>query len=415
MFSAVVGRAIKCTAPVQHAHRSIRLASTAVEPEVLVERQGDVAFVTLNRPKALNALTTNMIRIMTKELVQLNSSPDVGLVVLRGAGGKAFCAGGDIKVLSSGKDGSPEARAAQEAFFREEYMLDHLIARSSSLKPYVSLLDGVVMGGGFGVSIGAKMRIATDKTVFAMPETGIGLFPDVGGSYYLPRLPKGLGMYLALTGNRINGAATTLAGLTTHYVPDSKYSAVQDELGSCRSADNVMELLQSSAVTGKALADAAADADTVQHRQLIQRAFTHNSVEDIMSELVAASRDTFDEDGAAWAGKQAKTLSRVSPTSLAVTFAAQQAGKGLSLEQAFEQEFSAALTFMRGTDFYEGVRALLVDKDRNPKWQPDSISAVQHADVRKYFSLPEGVEPLKLFGLRDMVDLSGVQDNVPRM
>jgi len=414
MISAAIRKSIKSTAQAP-ALRSLRYASSTTEPDVLVERQGDVAFVTLNRPKALNALTTNMIRIMTKELIQLNSSPDVGLVVLRGAGGKAFCAGGDIKVLSSGKDGSPEARTAQEDFFREEYMLDHLIARSSALKPYVSLLDGVVMGGGFGVSIGAKMRIATDKTVFAMPETGIGLFPDVGGSYYLPRLPRALGMYLALTGNRINGAATTVAGLTTHYVPDAKYATVQEELGSCRSADNVLELLQSSASTGKALTEAAAGADTVQHSELIERTFAHNSVQDIMSELLAASRDTFHEDRAAWAGKQAKTLARVSPTSLAVTLAAQRAGKGLTLEQAFEQEFSAALNFMRGTDFYEGVRALLVDKDRSPKWTPDSIAAVQVSDVQQYFSLPAGVKPLKLFGLRDMVDLSGIEDNVPRM
>lgn len=386
-----------------------------IAPDVLIDRHAAVAQVTLNRPKAMNALNLSMVRTLTEQLLKLNSDPSVAAVVLQGAGGRAFCAGGDIKVLTAGKDGAPEARAAQEAFFREEYTLDHLIARSSAFKPYVALLEGLVIGGGFGVSIGASVRVATDSTHFSMPETGIGLFPDVGGSYYLPRLAPGLGMYMALTGSPITGAAAVQAGLATHYVKPESMAALKADLGQCQSGAQVEDLVQGLAASREEVTALAADADHVKHASLIEQAFTHNSVLDIVSELGAALSRAEDDASATWVKRSLKTLQRVSPTSLAVTFQAQQAGSTMSLEDVFKMEFAVALNCMRGVDFYEGVRAQLVDKDRKPVWQPSTLQQLEQASVDGHFKLPQGVQGLELMKKQDMVDSSGILDETPRM
>jgi len=206
------------------------------DADVLFEMRGAVGLITLNRPSALNALTRDMCLRMSEQLRQWARDEKISLVVVRGAGDRAFCAGGDIKALyESGKAGT---RYVTD-FYADEYRLNTLIKEYS--KPYVALIDGITMGGGVGVSVHGSHRVAGDKTVFAMPETGIGLFPDVGGSYFLPRLPGALGMYLALTGARLKTADALYAGIATHYVPSVRHHALLDGLSNSGDIDRVMD------------------------------------------------------------------------------------------------------------------------------------------------------------------------------
>ncbi|MEX2009578.1 MAG: enoyl-CoA hydratase/isomerase family protein, partial [Dongiaceae bacterium] len=293
-------------------------------PPILFERRGRLAVVTLNRPAALNALTLDMIRRLDRKLADWAVDPSVGAVVIRGAGGRAFCAGGDVRALY---DGDAEIRAT---FYRDEYRLDRRVFRFP--KPYVALIDGVVMGGGVGVSVHGSHRVASERTLFAMPETGIGLFPDVGGGYFLPRRPGRIGMYLALTGARLRAADCLYAGIATHHVPGDRLDALVDAL-----ADGDVD----AALTR--FASDPGPPPMAEHRAAIDRCFGGGSVEAIIETLGAESGD--------WARTTRETLAAKSPMSLRLTFRQLSAGATLDFEAVLVMEYRLSQFCMAGHDF----------------------------------------------------------------
>ncbi|XP_059198682.1 3-hydroxyisobutyryl-CoA hydrolase, mitochondrial [Centropristis striata] len=349
------------------------MMSSQVQPEVLLEKVGNAGVITMNRPKVLNALNMTMVKQIYPQLKKWESDSDTDIVIIKGAGGKAFCAGGDIRaVTEAGKVGDPLA----QDFFREEYTLNNAIG--TCRKPYIALIDGITMGGGVGLSVHGRFRVATEKTLFAMPETAIGLFPDVGGGYFLPRLQGKLGLFLALTGFRLKGRDVQRAGVATHFVESNKIPELEKELVDLKSpsAEDVSRVLdsfqkQSSLDSEKAFV-------LEKHMSDIDRLFSSSSVEGIMQNLKA--------DGSEFATKQAATLSRMSPTSLKLTYRQLQEGAALSLQDVLVMEYRLSQACMRGCDFYEGVRAVLVDKDQNPKWKPPTLEEVSEQMVDQSFS-----------------------------
>uniref|UniRef100_A0A669EFL0 3-hydroxyisobutyryl-CoA hydrolase n=1 Tax=Oreochromis niloticus TaxID=8128 RepID=A0A669EFL0_ORENI len=337
--------------------------SSHAEPEVLLEKVGRAGVITMNRPKVLNALNLTMIRQIYPQLKKWESDNETDIVIIKGAGDKAFCAGGDIRaVTEAGKVGDSLA----QDFFREEYILNNAIG--SYRKPYIALIDGITMGGGVGLSVHGRFRVATEKTLFAMPETAIGLFPDVGGGYFLPRLQGKLGLFLALTGFRLKGRDVQRAGVATHFVESKKIPDLQKELVDLKSpsAEDVSRVL-----------------DSYQSQVRIScpnsvRLFSASSVEGIVKNLKT--------DGSEFAKKQTETLSKMSPTSLKITLKQLQAGASLSLQDVLVMEYRLSQACMRGYDFYEGVRAVLVDKDQNPKWNPSTLEEVSDQMVEQCFS-----------------------------
>jgi len=336
-----------------------------MEAEVLFEQRGAIGLITLNRPKALNALTLAMCLAMRDQLKAWAVDPTVTAVVARGAGEKAFCAGGDIRFLhDSGKAG--DGGALQ--FWADEYRLNTLIKRYP--KPYVALVDGIVMGGGVGVSAHGSHWVATEKTLFAMPETGIGLFPDVGGTYFLPRLPGKVGIYLGLTGARLKAADCLHAGIASHFVPSA-------------ALDGLVERLAAGEAVDAALAAVATDVGPAPidvHRAAIDRLFAGDTVEAILAAL--------DADGADFAKAQAATLRTKSPTSMKLTLRQLQEGAHLEFEDCMRLEYRLTQAIVTGHDFYEGVRAVIIDKDQAPKWQPAALEEVTLAIVDAAFATP---------------------------
>ncbi|XP_029566757.1 3-hydroxyisobutyryl-CoA hydrolase, mitochondrial [Salmo trutta] len=342
--------------------------------EILVEKVGNAGVITLNRPKALNALNMNMIRLMYPQLKKWETDKETDIVIVKGAGGKAFCAGGDIiAVTEAGKIGD----ALAKNFFREEYILNNTIGTYQ--KPYVALIDGITMGGGVGLSVHGRFRVATEKTLFAMPETAIGLFPDVGGGYFLPRLQGQLGLFLALTGFRLKGRDVQRAGVASHFVESQKIAALEKELVDLKtpSIEDVSRVLDS--YQKRSSLDAEKPFVLEQHIDLIDKLFQSNSVEGIVHNLKT--------DGSPFAQKQAETLAKMSPTSLKITFKQLQAGGAMSLQEVLVMEYRLSQACMvKGSDFYEGVRAVLVDKDHSPKWSPSTLKEVSEQSVEDCFS-----------------------------
>lgn len=342
--------------------------------EILVEKVGNAGVITLNRPKALNALNMNMIRLMYPQLKKWETDKETDIVIVKGAGGKAFCAGGDIRaVTEAGKIGD----ALAKNFFREEYILNNTIGTYQ--KPYVALIDGITMGGGVGLSVHGRFRVATEKTLFAMPETAIGLFPDVGGGYFLPRLQGQLGLFLALTGFRLKGRDVQRAGVASHFVESQKIAALEKELVDLKtpSIEDVSRVLDS--YQKRSSLDAEKPFVLEQHIDLIDKLFQSNSVEGIVHNLKT--------DGSPFAQKQAETLAKMSPTSLKITFKQLQAGGTMSLQEVLVMEYRLSQACMvKGGDFYEGVRAVLVDKDHSPKWSPSTLNEVSEQSVEDCFS-----------------------------
>lgn len=333
------------------------------EPEVLFSRKGGAGIITLNRPRALNALTLGMVRLIHPQLKAWADDPAVKLVLIEGAGERAFCAGGDIRALHDwGKASDPQVIG----FYAEEYRLDTCIKRYP--KPYVALMDGIDMGGGVGLSVHGSVRIATERLVFAMPETGIGLFPDVGGTFFLPRCPGEIGMFLALTGERLKAADAIYAGIADVFVPSDRLGALKERLTGGATVE--------AALSG--LADDPGTPPLAEHRAGIDRHFSESSVAAIVGSLEA--------DGGEWALKVAATLSTKSPTSLLVAYRQMREGAKLSFEECMKLEFRLTNRFMRGHDFYEGVRAIIIDKDQKPKWEPAAIGDVSAAEIERYFS-----------------------------
>lgn len=333
------------------------------ENEILFERRGAVGLITLNRPKALNALTHAMCLEMKTQLNVWAVDASVKSVVVRGAGERAFCAGGDIRALyESGKAGTPYALE----FYRDEYILDAAIKHFP--KPYIALIHGIVMGGGVGVSVHGSHRVAGEAAMFAMPETGIGLFPDVGGSYFLPRCPGQIGMYLALTGARLKTADTLYAGVATHFVGAAKWEALVAQLAEGAAPDDVLTALGET-LPGDFLSE---------HRAAIDRVFGGQSVEEILAALDAEHTD--------WASDTAATIRTKSPTSLKITFRQIRDGAKLGFDDCMRMEFRMVNRIIAGHDFYEGVRATILDKDGAPRWKPAALSDVSEADVHAYFA-----------------------------
>ncbi|XP_030614639.1 3-hydroxyisobutyryl-CoA hydrolase, mitochondrial [Archocentrus centrarchus] len=349
------------------------MMSSHAEPEVLLEKVGRAGVITMNRPKVLNALNLTMIRQIYPQLKKWESDNDTDIVIIRGAGDKAFCAGGDIRaVTEAGKVGDSLA----QDFFREEYILNNAIG--SCQKPYIALIDGITMGGGVGLSVHGRFRVATEKTLFAMPETAIGLFPDVGGGYFLPRLQGKLGLFLALTGFRLKGRDVQRAGVATHFVESKKIPDLEKELMDLKlpSAEDVSRVLDS--YQNQSSLDAEKPFILKKHLSDIDRLFSSSSVEGIMKNLKT--------DGSEFAKKQAETLSKMSPTSLKITFKQLQVGASLTLQDVLVMEYRLSQACMRGCDFYEGVRAVLIDKDQNPKWNPSTLEEVSDQMLEQCFS-----------------------------
>jgi enoyl-CoA hydratase len=318
------------------------------EPTVIARREGAAGTILMNRPRALNALDQGMIEGIAATLTQFRADPAVGLVVLEGAGGRAFCAGGDvrrIRELALAGDA-----AGIEAFFAAEYTMNRAIAEFP--RPWISLIDGVCMGGGIGVSVHGSHRVVTEHALLAMPETAIALFPDVGTSFVLPRLPGALGMYLALTGARLKGAEAVEAGLATHFVPRARLPALREAL------------LSGDAAAVERFAAEVAPGPIAARRAAIDRCFGQSSL--------AGIRDALDAEGDDWAAEQLATLARMSPTSLAVTFELLTRGATMDLPSCLATELALTRTVTRHPDFAEGVRAVLVDKDNAPRWAPQA-------------------------------------------
>ena len=342
------------------------------DAEILFEKRGAVGLITLNRPKALNALTHAMCVSMRAQLAAWATDAAIKCVVIQGEGERAFCAGGDIRTLyDSGKAGTPYA----VEFYRDEYLLNAAIKHYP--KPYVALLRGFVMGGGVGVSVHGSHRAADETMLFAMPETGIGLFPDVGGSFFLPRLPGELGMYLGLTGSRLKTADALYAGVATHFVPASQRQALIDALSNGMECDQVM----------RKLAQNPAEATISALRSTIDRIFAATSIEMVLAAL--------DSEGTDWASETAKTIRGKSPTATKLAFRQIRNGKSLDFDDCMRMEFRMVNRVIAGHDFYEGVRATIIDKDGAPRWQPSQLSDVSDADIDAYFA-PLGNKELPL-------------------
>jgi enoyl-CoA hydratase len=318
------------------------------EPEIICERRGAAGCVLLNRPGALNALTPGMTRALGEALASWADDDAVARVVVRGAGDRAFCAGGDIRLIF--EQGRAGDHASQLAFWREEYRLNRLIARYP--KPYVALMDGFVMGGGAGVSIHGSHRIAGDRLGFAMPEVSIGFFPDVGATWFLPRLPGGFGAYLGLTGARIGAGDALATGLATAYVPSDRFAALAEALTAPGDTD---------AIVGR-FAAPAPEARLASHRAIFD---VFGAAQDPLSLL--AGLEGMDDD---FARETARVLRTKSPTSVAIGLRQMHIGGDLSIEEALRVEFRIVSRICRMPDFYEGVRAAIIDRSRPAIWSP---------------------------------------------
>jgi len=327
------------------------------EDTVVTRRDGRVGRILLNRPKALNALDQDMIRACAEKLRAWRDDPHVHAVVIEGAGDRAFCAGGDIRALRERLIAGDHAVVDQ--FFTEEYALNLMIATFP--KPYVALIDGLCMGGGIGLSVHAPYRVATEHAAFAMPETAIGFFPDIGATHFLPRLPGRIGLYLGLTGLRAAGADAVHAGLATHFTPRARLP----DLSAALALHGVAALA--------AFAEPLPAFSLAQDLDAIDFAFSGESVTEIVRRLQSAT--------GAWADAALKALRSVSPSALHWTLQALRRGADLTLPQALDAEFRLTRTTMAHPDFAEGVRAMVVDKDREPAWQPARIEDVDPAAI----------------------------------
>ena len=345
--------------------------------EVRFDVQGAIGCITLDRQRALNALTLEMIRAMQVQLDSWKEDPKVAAVLIEGAGEKAFCAGGDVVTvrrsrLEAGDTGKPTTLMLD--FFGDEYRLNRSIADYP--KPYIALLDGVTMGGGVGISVHGDFRIVSERTLFAMPETGIGLFPDVGGGWFLPRCPGETGTYLALTGVPVKAADCLYIGAATHFVPGDSLQAMRNDLLALEFSGDAAEPIT------RLLAEYATpcgSAPLAGHRSMIDSVFSYDRMEDIRAALEA--------DDGSFGRETAALLDHRSPTSLKVTLEMMRRGaRCASLAEDLEMEFTMVQSFMLADDFFEGVRALLVDKDRAPKWSPTTLDEVTPEAVAGYFS-----------------------------
>lgn len=339
--------------------------------EIIFDRRGGLVVVTLNRPRALNSLSYDMCLALDEGLKRWQADPGVGAVLIKGQGDRAFCAGGDIRriydlLISEGPDEAV-------AFYAAEYPMNTRLHRFT--KPWIALLDGVTMGGGVGVSIHGSHRVVTERTVFAMPETGIGFFPDVGGTYWLPRAPGALGMYLGLTGARLGAADCLAAGTGTHFIAAARLANLEEALAGAdfgadphRTVDEVLQRFEGD----------SGPSELVDLRARIDACFGAETLDAVLEALAG--------EPSGWGAAQLEILNGKSPTSLAVTFRQLRTGRDLDFEDAMRLEYRLVHRFLEGHDFREGVRALIVDKDNDPRWQPAELAEVEPGAVDAYFA-----------------------------
>ncbi|WP_375393431.1 enoyl-CoA hydratase/isomerase family protein [uncultured Sphingomonas sp.] len=333
--------------------------------DVLTTIEGRIGRIRLNRPKALHALNLPMCAGILDALNAWRTDPAVEIVLIDHAEGRGFCAGGDIRMLadSGAKDGV-DARA----FFHAEYRMNH--ALFTYAKPTVAVMDGITMGGGVGLALPCDYRIATENTKFAMPETGIGLFPDVGGGWYLSRLPGRMGQYLALTGHRIDGADCLALGLATHYLTSARLDGVKDW---------ITERPQEIALVLEGSSDVPDDGEVMQHCKEIDRLFASDRLEDIYAALAA--------DPDEWATKTLATLKTKSPQTMKVSLKLLLDGRAMAtFEDEMRQEYAVGARVVQRHDFLEGVRAVIVDKDNAPRWNPDTPEGVTDHVIDQIFA-----------------------------
>jgi enoyl-CoA hydratase len=350
--------------------------------EILLGRKGGLAMLTINRPQALNALTLDNYRRIDPALRDWAADPSVHAVVVRGAGDRAFCAGGDVRAVyeaGRGISGDPDLPAV---FFREEYELIRRIHHFP--KPYIAVIDGITMGGGAGISVNGAYRVATERTLLAMPETGIGLFPDVGATRFLNRCPRHVGPYLGLTGARVIAADALYCGFATHVVKHASVEALLDEMS--REHVAIEDCLRRFAVDPGPTPLAAL-------RPAIDRCFAWDSVEAILDALAVESAGGGVD--AEWAEETRASLRTKSPTSLKITLRQLTIGRDYDLDAALALEYRLTQHVMAEHDFYEGVRAMLIDRDRKPQWRPAASTEVTDRAVDAYFA-PIGDRELPL-------------------
>ncbi|MFJ1550983.1 enoyl-CoA hydratase/isomerase family protein [Streptomyces sp. NPDC088246] len=334
---------------------------------VLLHTEGRIRHITLNRPRALNALNHAMVARMDGALAEAELDDTVTAVLITGAGERGLCAGGDIRSIHE------DARAGGGAsmdFWRDEYRLNARIARFP--KPYVVIMDGIVMGGGVGVSAHGDIRIVTERSRIAMPETGIGFVPDVGGTYLLGAAPGELGTHLALTADAVGAGDALMCGLADHFVPSQRLAELTRALAACGTAAEIVE-------TVRRFASPAPGGELDAHREWIDSCYRADSVEEIL--------DRLDNSGVPAAKQAAETILAKSPTALKVTLSALRRARRLdSLEAVLDQEYRTSCTAFTRPDLVEGVRAQIIDKDRSPRWSPADLAEVSEADVALFFA-----------------------------
>lgn len=333
------------------------------EATVLVDRRGHAGVITLNRPRALNALTHEMVAILSHTLGEWAGDPTVSTVVLVGSGDRGLCAGGDIVAIY---EDARSGGTSTEDFWRDEYALNALIAEYP--KPYVAFMDGIVLGGGVGVSAHASHRVVTERTRIGMPETGIGFVPDVGGTWLLSHAPGELGTYVALTAGHLDAGDALETGLADYFVHSDDLDTLLDLLGTLGADDALREVARTMP-----------SSQLATQRTWIDDCFGHETVSRIVQALSSS--------GVPEAAAALDAVSSKSPTAVAVTLRALRSARSMSgLAEALDQEYRIAVRMLRGHDFPEGIRAQVIDKDRTPHWKPASIADLSTEDVDAYFA-----------------------------
>tara|TARA_Y100001970_G_scaffold61319_1_gene78314 strand:+ start:10523 stop:11566 length:1044 start_codon:yes stop_codon:yes gene_type:complete len=330
--------------------------------EVFFEKKGSLGLITLNRPEALNALTLNMVRLIHPTLKKWEEDNEIKTVAVTAVGDKAFCAGGDIRALYDwGKSNDKKAKG----FYYEEYQLNQLI--KSYTKPYISFVNGIVMGGGVGISVHGSYRVAGENYSFAMPETGIGLFPDVGGSFFLSRLKNNIGMYLALTGSRIKSSDAIELGIAEYFIMSKNYDDILKQLSDGATPNEVLSTFNSDKI----------NSDLKNNSGKINELFSGNNLENIFEKL--------ENDNSDFSQKNLSLLKSKSPTSLKITFRQIKNGSELDFEDCMRMEYRMVSKVMDDHDFYEGVRALIIEKDNNPIWKPETVEKISDKEIDEFF------------------------------
>ncbi len=336
-------------------------------------RGGDVGEIILNRPQALNALSLEMIRDLFDQLVKWAAATHIKAVIIKSNNGRAFCVGGDIRLLYEHRDIGADK---QVEFFWHEYRLNAAIHHFP--KPFIAFLNGITMGGGAGVSVHGSHRIVTENFCFAMPETKIGFFPDIGASYFLNKCPKKIGLYLGLTGAIINATESLECAIATHMVQSARLAELETALIDTQFSSNnpseISEVIQSFSLKPES-------SNSHLHEDTIEECFSKANVDEILMSLKQSTH--------AWCNAAAKDLEARSPTSLKVTFEQLKRAEKMKFDDILQMDFDMAREFLKQHDFYEGVRAIIIDKDKKPQWQPQNLSDVKDTDIANYFA-PKG-------------------------